>query len=155
MDVNEARRLAEQLIREQGLAGWRFEFDRARRRFGCCWTKKKLITLSRPLTELNDAGEVRDTILHEIAHALVPGGHTAAWRKMCEKIGAVPKRCYAGDAVKLPEIPRWVRYVAMCRCPMEHVKKRRPARGRIYICRKCREKLAWERQIASSPELAR
>ena len=148
MDIHEARKLAEQLIREQGPPGWRFNFDRARRRFGCCWTTRKLITLSRPLTELNDEAEVRDTILHEIAHALVPGGHTPAWRRMCEKLGAVPRRCYAGDAVKLPEIRRWVLYTAVCRCPMEHVKKRRPNPRRTYICRKCRAELGWERRAA-------
>jgi predicted SprT family Zn-dependent metalloprotease len=146
MNINEAKSLAERLMREQGLADWRFAFDRARRRFGCCWPTRKLITLSRPLTELNDEAEVRDTILHEIAHALVPGGHTAAWRKMCVRIGAVPRRCYTNAAVKLPEIQRWVLYVAVCRCPMEHVKKRRPNPRRTYICRKCRVELAWERR---------
>jgi hypothetical protein len=42
-------------MRRHGLfeAGWRFRFDHARRRFGCCRYGPKLITLSRPLTLLN------------------------------------------------------------------------------------------------------
>jgi len=67
---NAARILAVTLMQQHGLVGWTFKFDHARRRFGCCNFTRRTISLSRPLTFLNDDAEVRDTILHEIAHAL-------------------------------------------------------------------------------------
>lgn len=101
MNAFDAQRMALELMRQHGLTdqGWSFYFDRARRRFGCCRYTVKAITLSRPLTELSSETEVRDTILHEIAHALTPGaGHGWQWRAKCREIGAKPQRCAAQDA---------------------------------------------------------
>src|SRR5687767_14955649 len=88
MNLYEAAHLAKQLMRQHGLdaLGWTFGFDHARRRFGRCDYTDKRITLSRALTFLNSVDEVRDTVLHEIAHALTPGaGHGARWRAMCAR----------------------------------------------------------------------
>jgi predicted SprT family Zn-dependent metalloprotease len=149
MDVEEAAGLARRLMDEHGLRHWQFRWDRARRRFGCCWQSRLLITLSRPLTALNDPAEVRDTLLHEIAHALVPGGHTDAWRHKCVQIGARPHRCYSSQHVKLPEIARRFRFLATCGCRIEHVRRRKPTRS--YICRRCRQPLVWARQAIAPP----
>jgi predicted SprT family Zn-dependent metalloprotease len=148
MDLTQAAALARQLMDQHGLADWQFRFDHARRRFGCCWPTHKRISLSRPLTLLNESPEVIDTILHEIAHALVPGGHTPAWRRMCLQIGAKPRRCFSQTAVNLPEIKRKHRYVAACRCPIEHIRKRRPTL--TYICRRCGKKLDWTKQVLAA-----
>ena len=105
MNLHEASFLAKQLMRQHGLdaAGWSFSFDHARRRFGRCNYTHKRITLSRPLTLLNNLDEVRDTILHEIAHALAPGaGHGARWRMKCLQIGARPRRCYDERSIVAP-----------------------------------------------------
>src|SRR6476620_7955328 len=99
----EARDLATRLMREHNLVGWTFRFDHARRRFGSCRTREKVITLSRPLTILNTIDQVRDTVLHEIAHALTPGdGPGLRWRQKCREIGAKPARCYTDEEVALP-----------------------------------------------------
>src|SRR5215207_599997 len=83
--------------------GWRFRFDNARRRFGSCRSREKVITLSRPLTLLNGEEQVRDTILHEIAHALTPDdGHGPQWRAKCREVGARPERCYGEAEVVAP-----------------------------------------------------
>ena len=73
MELADAESLALELMRQHGLLPrWKFKFDRAIRRFGCCNEGKRLISLSARLTELNSEYEVRDTILHEIAHANDP-----------------------------------------------------------------------------------
>src|SRR3954462_9172169 len=58
MNLYLARNLAKSLMQVHGLAGWMFQFDHARRRFGTCSPSRKRITLSRPLTLLNNEAEV-------------------------------------------------------------------------------------------------
>ena len=71
MTLAQARRLALRLMRQHKLSpAWSFGFDRSKVRFGKCNFANKEISLSRYLVELNDENEVRETILHEIAHAL-------------------------------------------------------------------------------------
>ncbi len=152
MDVNEARSLARLLMNQHGLGAWHFQFDTAKRRFGSCSSARKIITLSTPLTLLNSAAEVRDTILHEIAHALAPGGHHAAWRRMCARIGANPKRCFSAKTVNLPTIRRRFQYVGRCACATRHVKFRRPTRK--YLCRRCRAVLTWRQEAAGTTQIA-
>ena len=97
--LGEVRGLALSIMAEHGLAGWSFDYDRARRRKGSCTHRKKLITLSEPFVLLNDNDAIRLTILHEIAHALVgPGhGHDAVWKAKCLEVGAQPRRCGEAD----------------------------------------------------------
>jgi predicted SprT family Zn-dependent metalloprotease len=90
-------------IEQSGLAdkGWSAGWDRARLRFGACWPKRKQITLSRVLTELNDEAQVRDTVLHELAHALAferygrVRSHGPEWKAIAQSLGASPRACSA------------------------------------------------------------
>lgn len=100
MELRDAEQLAVNLLKQFGLASaWRFEFDSAKRRFGCCHRSQRLITLSRELVLRNDQLQVEDTIRHEIAHALCPprSGHGTAWTAMCKVTGARPERCYGEE----------------------------------------------------------
>lgn len=101
MDINAATNLALELMNKHGLLakGWRLEFDSARKRFGCCSHWRKKITLSRALVEINNIIEVQDTILHEIAHALVDSKehHGPVWKAKAREIGARPERCYSTE----------------------------------------------------------
>ena len=107
---HDAAQLARSLMIQHGLSGWAFRFDHARRRFGSCRYGEKTITLSRPLTLLNDDGQVRDTVLHEIAHALCPGdGHGPNWKAACRRLGAdrfvaTPIRPCGRPPGRLPDI---------------------------------------------------
>lgn len=99
MDTNEARRLALSLMAEHGVTGaFHFKFDRAVRRFGCTkWhsVKGNFITMSEPMTRAATPEQVRETMLHEIAHALAGprAGHGPAWRMQARALGIVPARC--------------------------------------------------------------
>jgi len=106
MNIWDARILADRLMAEHGLcaAGWKFRWDRATRRFGSCHHTRRTISLSLPLVRLNSESQVRDTMLHEIAHALTPGdGHGRRWKDKCRQIGARPVRCFTQVEVILPE----------------------------------------------------
>jgi SprT protein len=103
MSLEQARKLAQYLMRLHKLAPqWSFRFDRSKVRFGKCNYIKKEISLSRYLVELNSEEEVRDTILHEIAHALAPrhAGHGPVWRSMALSIGCNARRCYGDEVVR-------------------------------------------------------
>jgi predicted SprT family Zn-dependent metalloprotease len=143
MNLYRAQILARQLMIRHGLEEWSFRFDHARRRFGSCRCATRLITLSRPLTLLNTEEQVRDTILHEIAHALTPGeGHGPRWRAKCREIGAKPARCYTDDSVVSPaRSPAPFRFG--CAACGWWVERRRRSRGK-YICARCRGPLAYE-----------
>jgi len=97
MELLQAEALAISLMDKYGLIekGWFFIFDKAKRRFGCCSYRRRCITLSAPLTEIREESFVRNTILHEIAHALVGGrnGHNEVWRAKAIEIGCNGERC--------------------------------------------------------------
>lgn len=137
MNLDEAEQLARRLMDENGLSHWQFDFDRASRRFGSCnWTKRQ-ITLSWKLTALNDHDQVRETILHEIAHALAPGdGHGNKWRSACAKLGIEPNRCYTDVEVKSPSRATSRYEIGCVRCDWWSPRFRRPTR--MLVCRMCR-----------------
>jgi predicted SprT family Zn-dependent metalloprotease len=148
MNLYAARDLAVSLMRAHGLMGWTFAFDHARRRFGACRYRAKRITLSRHLAFLNGEEEVRDTILHEIAHALTPGdGHGEKWKRKCLEIGAKPVRCYTDEAVVSP--PRRIApYLIGCaRC--DWWADRHRLTRRKLVCRTCRTPVIFREKAAA------
>lgn len=126
MELIKARELAIELMEKHDLmiSGWRFEFDNAKRRYGCCNYTNKRITLSRHLVELNSEENVTNVILHEIAHALTKGhGHDSVWRRKALSIGCDGNRCYKSDEVEKPK----GNYKAVCcGCGREVYKFRAP-----------------------------
>ena len=74
-----------------GLSEWRFEFTRGVRVLGVCRHRRRVVGLSRHLIERNSAEQVRDTLLHEVAHALVGvgHGHRPVWKKEAAEIGVI------------------------------------------------------------------
>lgn len=134
---HEIARLARTLMNEHGLSHWTFEWDRAKRRAGCCKHSQRKITLSFHYVEHNGDKpyDLRDTILHEIAHALAgPGkGHGLQWKTICRRIGARPVRCYDSNRIKMPP-GRWA---AVCpSCHKYYRRHRRPRRG-VCFCPRC------------------
>ena len=123
MELSEARNLAIVLMTRHGLMkhGYKFQWDNRGRRFGAHNGAKRTIFLSRRLTQLNPESEVKDTILHEIAHALdyIRNGfryrytyssrgrgkrlvHDDVWKAICVEIGCKPRRCYTDKEVVSP-----------------------------------------------------
>lgn len=100
---NEARRLI-----AAHLNGWTFQWARrSTSRLGTCDARKRLVLLN-PLHVLHDSGDdVKDTILHEIAHALAWEAHGRAawnhgplWKAWAVKVGARP---HLSKETKIPQ----------------------------------------------------
>lgn len=137
---SEAEQLATQLI-AQYVPNFMFQWARSVKCFGSCHRGKRLITLSGELTKRNSVEQVRDTILHEIAHALTPGHHhDIVWREMCIRVGAKPERCYSSVTVEAVPSP----WKAECPCKMKHERARRPRSGFRYLCIRCRTTLEFQ-----------
>lgn len=137
MNLREAQLQATLQLARHGLwaKGWRFRFDGSRKVFGRCWHRTKEISLSSALVELNNEATVMDTILHEIAHALVdPGeGHGIVWQRAAVAIGCAPVRCYSDEVIR--PAGRWQ---ATCpACGREFHKHRMPDMNRARWCRTC------------------
>ncbi len=143
----QARTLALDLMARHGLHDWAFGFNHGRRMMGLCRYAKKRIELSGHMVVRNGEDEVRDTILHEIAHALVgpSHGHDEVWRQKCLEIGAKPERCGAADMPK----GRWQ---SRCGgCEMVFHRHRRPARAEGWFCKACGPiagKLIWRMAVS-------
>lgn len=131
MKLSEAKALALKLFSEHNL-DWTFQFDNAHRRFGVCRYRSRIISISRSLTELNDESKVRDTLLHEIAHAIVGMGtkHGRVWQLKAREIGCNGSRCYKEREVNLGEAP-WIGS-----CPFGH-EISRFKRSRRISCARC------------------
>lgn len=87
---------AVELIHTHGLKKWKFKFDHSTRRAGCCNYRDKLISISFNLAIHGSDNDIRDTILHEIAHALIgkKHHHNAVWKTKAQAIGCSGERCH-------------------------------------------------------------
>ncbi|WP_068426459.1 SprT-like domain-containing protein [Janibacter terrae] len=155
MDLGEARTMARALMDEHGLADWQLVLDRAKKRSGVCRASTSTIGLSAPLTLLHTREQVRDTVLHEIAHALVGprAGHGPRWRAMAVRVGAQPDRCLPEDAPTIPGA--WVGT-----CPAGHRVERHRRPSRVLSCRECSRRFdpgavfTWTHRGRPTPMLA-
>jgi predicted SprT family Zn-dependent metalloprotease len=113
MDTREAVRNATALLHIHGLAqqGWTVKLDRAKARFGQCNYTTKTISLSRALTESTTRERVENTVLHEIAHALVgrKAGHGPVWQAAHRRIGGTGRRTGQATTEQREAVPyRWI-----------------------------------------------
>jgi predicted SprT family Zn-dependent metalloprotease len=147
MELKIAQNLAISLMDKHGLIdkGWYFEFDNSVKRFGVCKYRRKCIGLSAKLTSLNNTEKVKDTILHEIAHAIAGfgAGHGTEWKRVCIQIGAKPERCYDSKDTNMPTM----KYEAICGgCGRVHQKARIVHKEARRAC-KCQSHKSWENKI--------
>ena len=142
MKLGDARALAINLMSEYKLYDWTFKFQNKKCSLGTCSPKNKEIRLTTWYTELNDLKLVKDTILHEIAHALAfvhdrARGHGKSWKKWCKIVGATPIR---SNKKNLNSPKNFFKYQDTCSCG-KTFKKHRLRFSRVYRCPSCKDLL--------------
>lgn len=132
MQTTAALRLARTLLDEHGLRDWTVGLDRAKTRAGATHFGKHRITLSGPLTRVHDDALVRDTILHEVAHALVgpAHGHDAVWKAKAREVGASDSRCFSSE-----QATALAPFIGTCSAGHEIRRHKRPTR--LVTCAQC------------------
>ena len=133
----EIRMIAERMMTRHGLKGWSFQFDDASRRAGLCLFSTRVIALSRQFCVQAPNKEVADTILHEIAHALVgpKHNHDAVWKAAARSIGCTAERCHDVDFAP----PRYIISCLFCRWVGT-----RNVRRRHGVCKTCKTPVRYE-----------
>jgi predicted SprT family Zn-dependent metalloprotease len=116
--------------------GYRFRWNyRSKSAFGRCKGREKIIELSQHLVSHNieNMEQIKDTILHEIAHALagVRHGHDKYWQRVAIAIGCNGKRCYDSRTVNAGK----TKYTLRCPNGHESAAHRRPKRSKS--CGRC------------------
>ena len=125
-------------------SGWSFGFDLAPSRAGVCRYNERRIDLSVSYCLTATRSEIEDTILHEIAHAIVGPrhNHNAVWKAKAQEIGCAGERCHRVQH----SIPKWV---GECGCGQQWFRQtlqRRMIGNRI--CGKCSGMIEWRRNVA-------
>lgn len=129
--------------------GWSFNgFDRGVKRLGhCSYNKiigKKIIGLSKKMTELREQKEVEQTILHEIAHAIdfeirQDSGHDYKWQSIARQIG------YEGErTTKVSNEAKVAAYKWVAICPEHGIIggwTRKPKNMMNKLCKKCHKSI--------------
>lgn len=95
MNIQEAIELAEAILSQHSvLCDWTVVSNRRKKAFGVCSYRKKEIQLSSIVVPYMTNEAIKDTILHEIAHALCPRQyHNHVWRAKCIELGGNGERC--------------------------------------------------------------
>jgi len=146
MELANAKQIARQLMNQYGLndvplkiSGGKTQLGKAQKVEIFKNATVRCIKLSRHLVALNSETEVRQTMLHEIAHALVGAGHghDAVWRRKAIEIGCDGKRLN-----KTAEMPKG-RYQTTC-CGKTRSVHRKGKRFYDYICPTCRQPLRFK-----------
>ena len=132
--------LARSKMDKYGLCDWKLELDYAKVRAGACHFTEKKISFSRHFLKNADQLDINDTILHEIAHALVgpKHGHDRVWKNMAKKIGCSAKRCHTLEFSDY----KWIRFCTNY-CWEQKVHRRKLN----LICKKCGSPVKYQKNI--------
>lgn len=140
MDIaNELKAYAKERMRHFNLHDWTFDWDNAIQRFGCCHHSSKKITISLPLLRINPIDLLKNTVNHEIAHALAghKAGHGPDWKQKCFLTGAKPERCCKAGITT-------GNYKGTCsNCPFVCFKKKMPRNNGSWRHSGCKGKITF------------
>lgn len=123
-----------------GLADWNINFSYAKRTLGHCNCSNKLISISDAYMKANPFDIMKDTLLHEIAHALHfektgKTDHGKQWKEFARDVGCKPRRCADLSEINLPA-PKYTGKCTSCGNVTNFYRKVR----KTYSCNICSKK---------------
>ena len=139
MTINQALTLAKKIMyNHTELRYWNVTLNNRKRSFGVCSYGKQEIQLSSLLIPVMTDEAIKDTIIHEIAHALCPQHHhDYVWQAKCIELGGNGQRCGGADKYKegnegMKECQeKLAKYTMTCPCcGNKGYKNRRPTSAR-------------------------
>lgn len=150
MEIKKATEFLNSQMTKHGLIeqGWVYKINpRLNCLLGRCSYRDRTITLSKNYVDLNIDRLVEDTILHEIAHALVGSGygHGQVWKSKCVELGCRPIRCKSEFEIVMSNMylnkPHKWSYTCEKGC-CKGTKKRYNGYSK-YRCKICKTRVIW------------
>ena len=124
-------------------ADWTFGFDLSPVRAGVCRYGERRIDLSVSYCLQAALDDVADTILHEIAHAIVGKAHNhdAVWCAKAREIGCTGERTHSVEHTE-------ARWLGECACGVRWRRQRLHRRlRRGAVCPACGSEIAWRSNV--------
>ena len=131
------------LMEETGLIaeGWKLGFNANKSHAGSCNHTKKVISLSRFYFEHGTEESSWDTITHEVAHAVVGGGHghDRTWRLKHIELGGSGERTFTVKGALQEEYRKASKWVGRCPANEGHTvyRNRLTQKSRTSSCSRC------------------
>ncbi len=127
-------------VKEQekwSLEDWKLVFSNQRRHLGYCKPRRKIISLSLAFMNANPYPVMKDTLLHEIAHAIHymetgKTNHDNGCRDVARRVGCRPERCAPVDGLTMPR----GKYIGLCPVCNKTIYFYRKVK-RSYSCSEC------------------
>ena len=107
-EFNEFLKFANKTLIEFNLKDWSISIDHSKRRAGACFYNTQILSFSKTYLRKAEKKDIKDTLLHEIAHALVgPGNaHNSIWKNKAIEIGCSGKIYQDFEFSK----PKWIKF---------------------------------------------
>jgi len=114
-------------------------------RGGCAGTAYPSINKIRINLEIYSEIELRETVIHEVAHIVGrikyrAKGHDGLWRKTVLEMGGTPERCHSMKFTAARKVQKKFEYACGCKTrKITAIKHNRILRGWTYRCCLCGE----------------
>jgi predicted SprT family Zn-dependent metalloprotease len=128
--------------------GWKVRFNNRKRAFGLCKSRQKVIELSAFLLPLCTAEQIKDTVLHEIAHAIDNeqrgySNHDYVWKNIARSIGCTGYRVKTLSKEAREQISyKWEAHCENCGMIGGYQKRPKYLTGAKH--RTCKGKITWK-----------
>ncbi len=108
MKISEAKKMIKRIMVDNDVTGWKVFFTDDEISAGVTFPYQKVIEYCKPFFIHNGIEACRDTVLHELAHALAPldRQHGEVWKEKCVEIGAIPEQYLSYDNYPRLRMPR-------------------------------------------------
>lgn len=146
MKLHETRKQCRDYFRlicdENNISNWTITFKfRGKMSLGQTVYKIKEVQISKYLIARGNMEQLKQVILHEIAHIMAPGdGHGEVWRQQCVKLGYYGDK-YAPATFELPS-----KWSFTCVCP-GRIGRRHVKRWSAAKCKKCNTIVKWTKHF--------